>query len=95
MIHHQHDPNQWEEGLDRRLVARTRIAKGALIFVKGQIGVRSCGIKNITNSGAGIRTRDLPLLPLKFELTFDNFHTIRRCKLIWREGDLIGVAFES
>ena len=94
MIHRQDGPNQWEKGLDRRLIARTRIAKGALIFVKG-LGVRSCGFTNITNRGAGIRTQYLPLLPLSFELTFDNFHTIRRCKLIWREGDFIGVAFES
>jgi hypothetical protein len=95
MIHRQDDPSQWEKGLDRRLIARTRIAKGALILVKGQIGVRSCGTTNITNRGAGIRTQDLPHLPLNFELTFDNFHTVRKCKLIWREGDFIGVAFES
>jgi hypothetical protein len=95
MIHCQNDLNQWEKALDRRSIGRTRIAKGGLLFVGGSIGVRSCGVTDITNQGAGIRTQDLPVLPLNFELTFDNFHTIRLCRLIWREGDFIGVAFEN
>jgi hypothetical protein len=94
MIHRQDDLNQSENVFDRRSIGRTRIAKNALIFVKGQIGVRSCGVTNITNRGAGIRTQDLPVLPVNFELTFDNFHTVRKCRLVWRESDFIGVALE-
>jgi hypothetical protein len=63
---------------DRRSVERTKIFKGALIFFSGQIGVRACGVTDITNIGAGIRTQDLVALPLNFELSFDNFHTIPR-----------------
>ena len=95
MIRSQDDLNQWEKASDRRSIGRTRIAKEALIFVKGQIGVQSCGVTNTTNRGAGIRTQGLPVLPLNFELTFDNFHTVRKCRLIRREGDFIGVAFEG
>src|SRR3954447_12830194 len=80
---------------ERRSIDRTRIAKGALLFFSGQIGVRSCGVTDITNRGAGIRTRGLAVLPLNFEFSFDNFRTIRRCRLIWRDGDFLGVAFES
>ena len=29
---------------DRRLVGRTRIEKGALLFFKGQLGVRACDV---------------------------------------------------
>jgi hypothetical protein len=94
MIHRQDDLNQSENVFDRRSIGRTRIAKNALIFVKGQIGVRSCGVTNITNRGAGIRTQDLPVLPVNFELTFDNVHTVRKCRLVWRESDFIGVALE-
>jgi hypothetical protein len=39
--------------------------------------------------------RDLNVLPPSFELTFDNFHTIRRCRVIWQQGDLVGVAFQN
>jgi CspA family cold shock protein len=48
----------------------------------------------MTNIGAGIRIQDLPAVPLNFELSFDNFHTTRKCRLIWRDGDFIGAAFD-
>ena len=80
---------------DRRSIGRTSIAKAALLFFGGQTGVRSCGITDITNAGAGIRTQGLAVLPLNFELSFDNFRTIRKCRLIWRDGNLLGVTFEN
>jgi hypothetical protein len=80
---------------DRRSIGRTRIAKTALLFSSGQAGVRSCGVTDITNTGAGIRLAGLTIPPLNFELSFDNFHTVRRCRLIWRDGDSLGVAFEQ
>ena len=79
----------------RRLVGRTRIEKSALLFFKGQLGVCACNVTDVTNRGAGIRTHDLSVLPTSFDLTFDNFRTIRRCRLIWREGDFLGLAFEN
>ena len=45
--------------------------------------------------GAGIRTQDLAAIPLNFELSFDKFRTSRNCRLIWRDGDLVGLAFKS
>jgi hypothetical protein len=89
------DVAQWEHEFDRRSIGRTRIAKGASLFFASQRGVRACLVRDVTNVGAGIRTQDLPLLPLNFELSFDNFRTARKCRLIWREGDYIGIAFES
>jgi PilZ domain len=81
--------------VERRSIGRTTIAKSALIFFDAQCGVFTCGVRNITNGGAGIQLRDLNFLPPSFELTFDNFHTIRRCRVIWRQGDLVGVAFQN
>jgi hypothetical protein len=80
---------------DRRLVGRTRVEKGALLFFKGQLGVRACDLTDVTNRGAGIRTHHLSVLPTSFDLTFDNFRTVRKCRLIWRKGDYLGLAFES
>jgi len=80
---------------ERRSIGRTKIAKGALLFFIGQTGVRSCWITDITNVGAGICVRGLAILPLSFELSFDNFRTIRKCRLRWRDGEFVGVAFES
>jgi hypothetical protein len=66
-----------------------------LLFFIGQTGVRSCGGTDITNVGAGVRTQGLPALPLSFESSFDKFCSVRKCRLIWRDGDFVGVAFEN
>ena len=89
------DLDQGEVLFDRRSIRRTQIAKGALLFFKGQPGARGCNVVDVTNLGAKIQTHDLPVLPTSFELTFDNFRTIRKCRLIWRNGDHLGVSFES
>jgi hypothetical protein len=80
---------------DRRSIGRTKIGKDALLFFGAQTGVRPCTVTDITNAGAGIRTQDLAAIPLNFELSFDKFRTSRNCRLIWRDGDLVGVAFKS
>ena len=80
---------------DRRSNGRTRIAKAASLFFGGQTGARSCDVSvtDITNGGAGIQTQDLAILPLTFELSFDNLR--RKCRLVWRKGNFFGVAFEN
>lgn len=78
---------------ERRLFARTTISKSALLFFDAQRGVFTCRVRDITNHGAGIEVHNLSLLPQNFELTFDNFRTIRECRLVWRQGDHVGVAF--
>jgi hypothetical protein len=34
-------------------------------------------------------------MPLDFELSFDGFRTVRKCRLIWRQDEFFGVAFGS
>ena len=80
---------------NRRAVGRAGIEKGALLFFKGQIGARGCNVIDISDCGAKLRTHNLSLLPNTFELTFNNFSTTRWCRLIWRDGDFLGVAFEN
>ena len=80
---------------NRRAVGRAGIEKSALLFFKGQIGARGCNVIDISNCGAKLRTHNLSVLPNTFELTFDNFLTIRQCRLIWRDGDFLGLAFEN
>jgi hypothetical protein len=80
---------------ERRSNGRTKIAKAASLFFGGQTGVRSVDVSvtDITNGGVGIRTQGLAVLPLTFELSFDNLR--RKCRLVWRKGNFFGVAFES
>lgn len=82
-------------GFDRRSVGRIGIDRGALLIFKGQLGGPGCNIIDLSLRGVRLQTHDLPALPIIFELRFDNFALIHRCKLIWRQGDLIGAAFEN
>jgi hypothetical protein len=45
--------------------------------------------------GAGLRLNGLNLLPFEFGISFDRFRTMRRCRLVRRDGDFVGVTFES
>ena len=81
--------------IERRSVGRTAASKGGLLFFSAQRGVFACEVQDVTNAGAQIRLSGLNVLPPNFELSFDNFRTVRKCRLIWRRGDLIGIAFEN
>jgi DNA-directed RNA polymerase subunit E'/Rpb7 len=80
---------------ERRSVGRTTISKGALLFSSTQRGVFTGVVVDVTNVGAGIRLNGANVLPPKFQLTLDNFRTVRSCRLIWRRDDLVGIAFEN
>jgi hypothetical protein len=87
--------DQLKPASERRCIGRTKIEKSALVFFTGQTGVRVCRITDITNLGTGLSIQDLPALPLTFELSFDNFHTVRACRLIWRNETSVGASFKN
>ncbi len=66
-----------------------------MLFFVGQTGVFSCCVRDVTNHGAGIQLDGLNVMPMDFDLSFDNFRTTRKCQMIWRDGDFVGIAFES
>ena len=80
---------------ERRSIGRTRINRNAFLFFVGQAGVFSCCVRDVTNLGAGIQLDGLNIVPMDFDLSFDNFRTIRKCRMIWREGNSVGILFES
>ena len=67
----------------------------ALLFFGESSGIYSCTVHDVTNSGAGIQSQGLKVIPLEFALSFDNFRSARMCRLAWRQGDFFGVVFES
>ncbi len=81
--------------VERRSVDRSPISKGALLYFGAQRGGFACGVHDVTNAGARIRLNGLNILPPEFDLSFDNLHTVRKCRLIWRDGDFVGIAFET
>jgi len=80
---------------ERRSIGRTRIDRKVLLFFKGQAGVFSCCVQDVTNRGAGIRLDRLSVLPVEFDLSFDNFRTTRQCTMVWRNSDFVGVQFTN
>ena len=89
------DIDSWASMFERRSISRTQISKGALLFFSAQLGVFACGVRDISYVGVCIRTQRLNILPLNFGLSFDNFQTVRMCRLIWRDRDFVGAAFEN
>jgi hypothetical protein len=81
--------------IERRAVGRTTINRDVLMFFTGQDRVYACCVRDVTNRGAGLRLNGLNILLSEFGISFDKFRTIRRCRLIRRDGDFVGVTFES
>jgi hypothetical protein len=80
---------------ERRAVGRTTINRDVSMFFMGQDRIHPCCARDVTNHGVGMRLNGVTILPSEFGISFDNFRTMRRCRLIWRDGDFVGVKFES
>jgi hypothetical protein len=80
---------------ERRSVGRRKVVETALLFFGGRRGIITCGVRDLSRVGAGIRLQNVNVLPADFELTFDNFTTVRKCRLVWRQGDFTGVTFRT
>jgi hypothetical protein len=80
---------------DRRSNGRTRTSKAASIFFGRRTSGPSCDVEvtDLANGGAGIYKQGLAILPLTFELSFDNLR--RTCRMVWRKGNFVGVTFED
>lgn len=78
---------------DRRAAERRWIYRDALLSIPRLRGVYSCGVRDLSYKGVGLRLNDLPLLPTQFDISLDGFRTTLACQLIWRDGDLAGIAF--
>jgi hypothetical protein len=68
---------------ERRAAGRTVINRDVLMYFLGQDDVHACCVRDVTNHGAGLRLNGLNILPSEFGISFDNFHTMRCCRLIF------------
>ena len=89
------DSTLWADLFDRRKFSRTKMGRQGRISFRAQQKPIECNVRDISNVGAGLRADGLDVLPVNFELSFDNFRTVHECHLVWREGNLLGVAFHS
>jgi hypothetical protein len=67
--------------------------KDGLLLFEGGREVRIVA-HNVSQTNALVHADGLGLLPIHFYITFDDFHTVGKGRLLWRYGDDIGVVFE-
>ena len=79
---------------DRRSLKRTRVSRNAKIIVPRYSPIIYCTVENITGGGACLRLASTSGVPETFDLTFEHGRTRRSCRVVWRTGETLGVAFE-
>ena len=81
--------------MERRRSQRTAVHYPGRILVRNEL-VHDCVVHNLTVLGICIELAfAADLLPDGLDFNFDNFHTVHRCRVVWREGNLIGAALED
>ena len=81
--------------IELRALERIEINQLALLHLDGVCGVHPCLVKNFHDQGARLHSSTFQIAAFEFDLSFDNFRTIRRSHLIWRNGDFFSVAFST
>jgi len=59
-----------------------------------QLGMNTdCMVRNLSDGGACLSVGNPLLVPNQFKLVIGH-HMIKRCEVVWRNADRIGVAFQ-
>jgi hypothetical protein len=83
------------EGKERRERQRTRVLRNAKIIAPSSSSMIHCTVQDITSGGACLNVTNTDGMPRTFELTFEQGRTRRFCRVVWRSGNMLGVAFED
>jgi hypothetical protein len=86
--------NDGDVGADRRKAPRTWMRKKAAIRTRGG-SLMHCMVKDLSRQGACLQIASTLGIAGDVELSFDNFHSMRVCRVVWRSTDQLGVAFVS
>jgi len=78
---------------ERRQADRLKTTSGALVYSDRQRGIFSCTLRDISDSGVGLRLNDGDFIAPDFKMTLDNFRNVRNCRVIWSRGRYIGAIF--
>ena len=64
-----------------------------ILSLKGEV-ICDCALMDVSQSGARLAVLAIDLVPDEFLLTFSKSSDVsRRCKVIWRKDDEVGVTF--
>ena len=77
---------------ERRKYTRSLVSRGAKVIL-GTSSVIDCVVRNLTDGGARIEIQNAVTLPDAVDVIFDDGHTFRPCRLVWRTINETGVQF--
>jgi hypothetical protein len=78
--------------VDYRKAPRRRILKTGLIESVGES--IECAVRDLSTTGASLEVSTPLFIPDKFNLAVPSDGLRRRCRVAWRKGKRIGVAFD-
>jgi hypothetical protein len=78
---------------NKRRIQRTNVLKNAKIILRGGVSPFDCTLLNLTNLGSCIALPSSGAVPDAFELSFDHAVSGRKCHVVWRSEDKLGVSF--
>ena len=81
------------EPSNKRQDARVLVLETGTIRAERDGAPVDCAVLNVSTSGACILVPKEVPLPDRFELRFDRDGTNHSCRMVWREGGRLGVAF--
>jgi hypothetical protein len=78
---------------ERRKLHRARTLKGGRIVFNRGFGAAECTVRNLTDFGALLEIGEVFGLPSEFELQINLELRRHSCRVIWRDGQRLGVIF--
>jgi hypothetical protein len=78
---------------ENRRAFRRRVLKSATIEFDG--GAHSCAVRNLSTTGAALDVPYALAIPHEFTLVMGTGGMNRRCRVIWRKENRLGIAFDE
>ena len=79
---------------ERRKAPRRQVKKSATILL-GENRRITCAVRDVSKTGAGLDVAGEVSLPGVFKLVIEMETVQRRCRMIWRKENRMGVVFEG
>ena len=78
--------------VERRSETRRRVFKGGVITFNGA-GI-DCTVRNMSKRGAALDVANAAMIPPRFSLAIKADDFIARCRMVWNNGQRVGITFD-
>jgi hypothetical protein len=84
-----------DQQTERRAAPRRLVLKGGRIVFNNGFSTLDCRVRNLSEGGARLQVASVVGVPDRFDLVVTDTNERQPCRIAWRNGNLIGVAFEQ